>query len=216
MKRLGAECVVYVFLLMFMLLGSSQAEPATKWDLSRAHSSVTFKVWHLMTPVYGSFDDFDADISFDPQNLAGSSIKVTIKTASINTGWGPRDEHLQSEDWFASGRWPLMTFTSSEITSKGDDMYVAKGTLKMKGVEKEIELPFKFLGIKKLSGDMKKAFGGADEVASFEINNFSVNRKDFEVGTGTSTRETAAIVYNQVVGSEVNINIAIEVTRKTS
>jgi polyisoprenoid-binding protein YceI len=216
MKQLSARCAVYLFLLMVMLIGSSQAEPATKWDLSKAHSSVTFKIWHMMTPVYGSFDDFDADIHFDPQNLAGSSIKVTIQIPSINTGWGPRDEHLQSEDWFDAGRYPDMTFTSSEITSTGDDTYVAKGTLKMKGVEKEIELPFKLLGIKELSGDMKETFGDADEVASFEISNYSVNRKDYKVGTGTSTRETAAIVYSQVVGSEVNINIAIEVTRKTS
>lgn len=214
MKRLGAKFVVYAFVLLLMLTASSQADPATKWDLSKAHSSVNFKVWHLMTPVYGSFDDFDADIHFDQQNLPGSSIKVTIQAASINTGWGPRDEHLRTEDWFDADRYPVISFTSSEITANGDSSYVAKGILKMRGIEKEVELPFKLLGTRQIPAEMKETFGGADEVASFEISNFLVDRKDFNIGTGTKTWETAAKVYSQVVGSEVLLNIAIEASRK--
>jgi polyisoprenoid-binding protein YceI len=216
MKQLYAKFVVYAFLLSFIISGNSFAGAATKWNVDKAHSSINFKIWHLMTPVTGKFEDFDIDLNFDPQNLAGSSIKVSIQTASINTGWEPRDEHLKTKDWFDAHMYPVMTFTSSNITSKGDGNFVAKGKLQIKGVAKDVELPFKLLGVKQIPEDMKETFGGNDEVASFEIANFFVNRKDFNVGTGTSTKETAAMVYSQVVGSEVNINIAIEVNRKTS
>ena len=214
MKRLYAKHVVYALFLTLMISANSFAGEATKWNFSKAHSSINFKIWHLMTPVYGNFEDFDVALNFDPQNLEGSSINVTIQVASINTGWGPRDEHLKTEDWFEADEYPVMSFKSSKITGTGDGNYVAKGKLSMKGVEKEIDLPFKLLGIKEIPEEMKETLGGVDEVASFEIINFSVNRKDYKVGTGTSTRETAAIVYSQVVGSEVNINIAIEVNRK--
>ena len=213
MKRALDLRVTYLFLLAFVFLGSVKAQTATEWQLSKPHSSVNFKVWHLMTPVYGSFNDFDAEIHFDPQNLTGSSIKVTIQAESINTGFEPRDKHLKTVDWFDADRYPLITFTSSEIMAKGDSGYVAKGKLNMKGVEKEVELPFKLLGIRQIPAEMKDTFGGADEVASFEISNFLVNRKDYNIGTGTSSWETAARVYNQVVGSDVLLNIAIEASR---
>ncbi len=63
--------------------------------------------------------------------------------------------------------------------------------------------------------DMKQLFGWIDEVASFEVS-FSVNRKEFNIGTGTATPGLAALRYSQVVGNEVNIKIAVEVNRKTS
>jgi polyisoprenoid-binding protein YceI len=216
MKRLSAGFVLSVFLLTLIICGNSFAEAATKWNLSKAHSSVNFKIWHLMTPVHGNFNDFDIDINFDPQNLEGSSINVSIQIASINTGWEPRDDHLKTADWFAADDYPVMSFQSSSITSTGDGNYIAKGKLKIKNVEKDIELHFKLLGVKQIPEEMKETFGGVDEVASFEISNYSLNRKDYNIGTGTSTTGTAASVYREVVGSEVNINIAIEVNRKTS
>jgi len=215
MKRSFPGFLVVALFVMSIFSGNSFAETATKWNLDKSHSSINFKIWHLMTPVYGKFDDYNVDLNFDPENLAASSIKVSIKTASINTGWEPRDNHLKTSDWFDVDIFPLMSFTSSQITSLGDGNYVAKGKLKIRNVEKDVELPFKVLGIKQIPEEMRKAFGGNDEVASFEIANFQINRKDYKVGTGTSTPGEAAMTYRDVVGSSVTLNIVIEANRKT-
>ena len=76
-------------------------------------------------------------------------------------------------------------------------------------------MAFKLLGVKQIPEEMKQTFGGIDEVASLEAS-FSVDREEYNIGTGSKTPGLAALRYSQVVGSEVNITIAVEVNRKTS
>jgi len=215
MRRLYNKLVVNVFLLTLIFCSNSFAGAATKWNLDKVHTSINFNIEHFLTPVHGKFDDFNIDIQFDPENLENSRINVSIKATSINTGWGPRDDHLKTADWFDASKYPDMSFKSSKIMSKGNGNYVAKGKLKIKDVETEIELPFKLLGVKQIPEDMKQMFGWIDEVASFEVS-FSLNRKEYNIGTGTATPGLAALRYSQVVGNEVNIKIAVEVNRKIS
>jgi polyisoprenoid-binding protein YceI len=215
MRRFYTKLAVNALLLTLIFSGSSFAGAATKWNLDKAHTSISFNIEHFLTTVPGRFDEFNIDLHFDPENLEESSISVFIQAASINTGWGPRDDHLKTGDWFDANKYPVMSFKSSKIMSKGDGYYVAKGKLKIKDVETDITLPFKLLGVKQISEEMKPMFGGIDEVASFEIS-YSLNREEYNIGTGSSTPGLAALRYSQVVGNEVNIIIAVEVNRKTS
>lgn len=190
-------------LTLLIIMGlSASSLTAKSWQLDKAHSSIGFSINHFFTPVKGSFDDFDIDINFDPNDLDNSSFNLTIQVASVNTGNEKRNGHLRTEDFFNAEKYPVMTFKSSKIMSKGDNMYVAKGKLKIKDVEKEIELPFKLLGVKVLPEEMQKMMGGLKEAASFEAS-YSLNRNDYTVGTGS----WAATV---VVGDEVNIDVAVE------
>ena len=194
-------------LILFLSLGSSSllAMPAKSWDMDKTHSTIGFSVNHFFTPVKGKFDDFNLDINFDPDDIEHSSLNLTVKIASINTGDEKRDGHLQTEDFFGAEKFPVMTFKSSKIISKGDNKYVAIGKLKIKDVEKDIELPFTLLGVKVLPEQMQKMMGGLKEAASFQAS-FSLNRNDFTVGTGSWAA-------TMVVGDEVNIDITIEAHR---
>jgi polyisoprenoid-binding protein YceI len=215
MKRLFAKFVVNALLLMLIFSGSSFAGAATEWNLDKAHTSITFTINHFVTPVQGNFEDYDIDLNFDPENLEGSSINVSIQVASVKTGWGPRDEHLTYADWFDAENYPIMSFKSSEIMSKGNDNYVAKGKLKIKDVETEVELPFILLGVKKVSEDMKPMYDNIDEIASFAVH-YSLDREEYNIGTGTSSPGKAAMFYRKFVGNEVKIFIAVEANCKTS
>ncbi len=65
-----------------------------------AHSAVTFSAQHMMiTTVRGSMKVRDFDLSFDPENLEGSSVRVSLDAASIDTGQEARDQHLVSDDF---------------------------------------------------------------------------------------------------------------------
>jgi polyisoprenoid-binding protein YceI len=78
--------------------------------------------------------------------MTRSSVEVSIKTGSIDTKNAKRDEHLRSPDFFDAAKYPDITFKSKRIEKSGED-YVAVGDLAMRGVVKEIKLPFTFAGV---------------------------------------------------------------------
>ncbi len=168
---------------------------ATTWTVDKSHSAVTFKVRHFFTPVNGTFDDYTADIKFDPNNLEESSINVQIAIASVNTDNDRRDGHLRTPDFFDAETYPYMTFQSSEIMKTGDNQFVAKGELTIKDVTKEIELPFTLLGVMDVERQNKKVAGITAET--------QILRNDFGVGTGD-------YISDAVIGNEVNIQIQLE------
>ncbi len=67
-------------------------------------------------------------------------IEVLINASSINTGINKRDDHLKSEDFFYTEKYPLIEFSSSRVEmNKTDEEYAfqTKGMLKIRGIEKE-------------------------------------------------------------------------------
>ncbi|MFU8812769.1 MAG: YceI family protein, partial [Balneolaceae bacterium] len=66
-----------IVLIAFTTLGVAQAvstqndndDRATQWQIDKAHSGINFTINHFFTPVDGTFDDVEANIVFDPENL---------------------------------------------------------------------------------------------------------------------------------------------------
>lgn len=168
------------------------------WEVDRAHSAINFTINHFFTPVDGSFDDYDAEILFDPNDLEGSSINVTIPIESINTRNDRRDNHLMSDDFFNVEQWPNMTFVSNTIEQTGDNQFVAIGELTIRDVTRDFELPFELLGV--MDHPMQDGKKVAGIVASAEL-----MRTDFGVGVG----DWAATA---VVGDQVDIQLNLELT----
>lgn len=132
-------------LLVSVLAGASPA--ADKYALDPSHSSVGFAVKHMVVAkVKGYFDDYTVTILYDDKDITKSSVEVAIKTASIDTKNAKRDEHLRSPDFFDAAKYPEITFKSKRIEKSGEG-YVAVGDLTMRGVTKEIQLPFTFAGV---------------------------------------------------------------------
>lgn len=169
---------------------------STSWSVDKVHSAVTFQVNHFFTPVNGVFNEYDATINFDPENLEESTIDVTIMVNSIDTKNDKRNGHLKTPDFFNAEEWPHITFKSNHIESAGNNEFVAHGTLTMKEVSQEIELPFTLLGIK--DHPMRENAMVAGISASTTI-----DRTEYEVGTGDWAS-------NAVVGDEVTVNINLE------
>lgn len=180
-----------------ILLAPTEYANGQTWNVDRAHSSVGFKVKHFFTPVAGKFKEYDATVVFDPANLDGSSIDVTIQVASVDTDNDRRNGHLQSADFFDSANYPVITFKSDRIVAKGDNEFVAHGKLKIRDVEKDVELPFTLLGT---------MVRGERTIASFTAN-MAINRNDYGVGSGDWLATT-------VVADEVQVEIAIEANQR--
>jgi polyisoprenoid-binding protein YceI len=185
-------------LILLVTVSAATAQEATLWAVDKSHSSVNFKIRHFFTPVAGSYGDWDGVIRFDPANLSGSSINMTINAGSVNTANERRDAHLRTADFFETEKFPTMRFVSTNIQKMGENSFVAVGNLTIKETTKEIRLPFTFLG------SMPHPRGGT--VAGFKAN-YQILRNDYGVGTG-------GYVETQTIGNEVDIEILLEVVNR--
>jgi polyisoprenoid-binding protein YceI len=169
---------------------------AQAYAIDKAHSDVTFQVRHLLTKVRGRFSDFGGTIQFDEEQPEHSSVSLTIDAATVDTNNADRDQHLRSDDFFAVGTFPTMTFASSRVARTSSDTYDVSGTLTIRGVAREIALPVTYLG------SAKDPWGNAR--AGFETD-ITINRKDFGLAWN-ATLETGGFL----VGDDVRISLSIQ------
>jgi polyisoprenoid-binding protein YceI len=166
------------------------------FQIDKAHSDATFQVRHLISKVRGRFSDFDGTVELDQARPEQSKVSLTIKAASIDTGVADRDNHLRSDDFFATDTHPTLTFVSTGIVPKGGNHYEVTGDLTMRGVTKSIVLPIEFLGTATDPwGNQKVAFEG-------EV---TLNRKDYGLNWNAAI-ETGGFL----VGDEVKVGLQIQ------
>ncbi|MDX1590954.1 MAG: YceI family protein [Balneolaceae bacterium] len=189
--------LIALFVSAFTLADNEKMD-ATSWEIDRAHSAINFTVNHFFTAVDGTFNEYDATVNFDPENLEESRIDVTIPVSSINTRNERRDNHLMSEDFFNAEQWPNIRFVSNEIVEDGEGGYIARGQMTIRDVTRDFELPFELLGV--MEHPMQENTRVAGIRASTQL-----LRNDYGVGTG----DWAATA---VVGDEVNIQLNLELT----
>lgn len=160
--------------LLIASVAASQTPTSRQYPIDVNHSTVGFSVniMNGLSKVRGKFTDFAITLNNDEQDITKSSVKVVIKTASINTGIAARDNHLKSADFFDAEKYPEIIFESSRIQKKGKQL-TAFGTFTMHGVSKEIALPFTVIGPDKSADGKKINFGYALHL--------SLNRRDFGI-----------------------------------
>lgn len=140
----------------------------TEWKLATG-STVTFVIKNAGIKVDGKLEGLQATIKFDSQNLATSSIEASVETQTINTDNKTRDGHLRKEDYFDVAKYPKITIQSVSFSKDGNNGNTYKGKFKLtiKGVTKEIEIPF--------------SFSENGNSATFK-GSFTINRLDYKVG----------------------------------
>lgn len=180
--------ILGLLLVVVAVCGSALA--ADEYKIDPNHSSVNFAVTHMMvSTVNGRFNTFEGKVLFDPKDVSKSSVNVTIKTASVNTDNTSRDNDLRSAGFFDAEKFPEITFQSKSVEKKGND-YVAHGTLTIKGVSKDVDLPFELKGPVD-AGKIGKVLGAHA--------NLTVNRQDYGVSKGAG-----------MVGNDVKIDLNVE------
>ena len=160
-----------------------------------SHSTVSFMVKHMkFAKVRGNFGQFEGTINFDESNPANSSVNVTVDATSIDTKDEKRDGHLKSNDFFGTDENPALTFVSTSVEPKGDDLLV-HGELTMNGVTKPVVLETEF------NGKGQSPMGV--EVYSFS-GEAKVLRSDFDMNWNAAL-ETGGFLVSDEVKIEVDI-----------
>jgi polyisoprenoid-binding protein YceI len=164
---------------------------AGNYNVDTAHSSVGFKVKHMMiSNVKGSFDKFSGTFEYDEKTNKVVSLAGSIETSSINTANAKRDAHLQSADFFDAPKYPSINFVLSKI--EDDKVY---GKLTMRGIAKDVILDFENNGIgKDLWGNTRVGLTLSGKL----------NRKDFGL-VYNSALETGGVLIGDVVKLDIEI-----------
>ncbi|MEH6629938.1 MAG: YceI family protein [Halopseudomonas aestusnigri] len=184
--RILFSAALLVFGIIF--LGRSHANAAPIWALDAEQSQVGFIAKQSGADVTGIFEQYDAKISFHPEELSTSHIRIEIVTKSVNTQSNDRDKLIRSTAFFDSTTHPKAIFEATNFENIQGDEFVAHGTLTMRGVTKELDLPF---------------------LASVDSNNLEasgetqISRLEYGIGSG-QWLDTA------VIGEMVRITFAVE------
>src|SRR5688572_19137275 len=111
------------------------------WHFDPAYTSVEFVVRNLWFDAKGRFAELEVVIVLDEVDISRSSISVTIKARSIDTGNKRRDAHLQSAEFLDADKFPDIEFKSTRIARGQDrDSIDLEGDLIVNGKNNRIAL----------------------------------------------------------------------------
>ena len=133
--------LVFVVVVWTSICATAQAET---FKIDSAHSTIAFKVRHMLGTAKGHFAKFKGTIEVDREYPEQSAVTVTIDAASINTGIARRDNHLRGE-LFDVARYPEITFKSRRVKQTGANKGEIAGDFTMHGVTRAITLQVQLL-----------------------------------------------------------------------
>lgn len=126
----------FLFFLLFLMSFSAS-------QLNQTVVSSESKVAFTSKNASGTFDSVSGKINFDEKDLSGSSFDLKFVVASINTGEKLKDEHARGKKWFYAEKYPFIEYRSKTV-EKTNDGFVSIGELEIRGIKKEIKVPFNY------------------------------------------------------------------------
>ncbi|MEA1672292.1 YceI family protein [Nitrospirillum sp. BR 11163] len=124
------------------VLSLSTPAGAAAWTVDKTHSQLGFVGKQSGKEFTGRFATWDAAIDFDPADPAAGHAKVIIAMGSAAIGDAEKDEALPGADWFNVQAFPDAVFEATTFRAKAPNQYEAVGTLTIRGIKKDVVLPF--------------------------------------------------------------------------
>jgi polyisoprenoid-binding protein YceI len=169
---------------------------AASYKVDPDHSSVSFKIRHLLSNTQGLFKKFEGTIDYEPGKPESWKAEGVIDVASIDTGTPKRDQHLLTKDFFEVEKYPTIAFKTTKVLESSESAAKIEGLMTMHGVEKPVVLDVQLLGVGKDPwGNTRAAFSAVTKI----------NRKDFGIEYN-QTLETGGLM----LGEDVAITLEIE------
>lgn len=86
-------------------------------DTKGMHAFIQFRIKHLgYSWLYGRFDKFAGDFSYDDKKPEATKVAVTVDTSSVSTNHAERDKHISSKDFLDVEKFPEAKFVSTKYT----------------------------------------------------------------------------------------------------
>lgn len=163
-------------------------ENENPWSIDLPNSKIKFEALEKGKSIQGQFERFELDVDLDLNNPDKGRILAEIDVTSVNAGSSDRNQVLRDTEMFFIQKFPVARFQSDNISRISEGQYKAKGELSLKGLTKNIVLPFS------ITQNGKNAV----VIAKYEM-----NRLDFNIGSGS-------FLSDKYVGYPVTITIEIK------
>ena len=167
------------------------AYAATQYVLQPKQSQLTFTATQAGAAFEGKFESFDADIRFDPSDIANSRFEVKVELGSVDTRDGERDDTLKGPDLFSVKQFPTATYVAERFQHRGGSNFAAQGKLTLRGVTRDVPIEFTF---------------ETNNTGAWLKGSAKLNRLDFGVGQG-EWQDTESIA------NEVQVQYALLLTK---
>jgi polyisoprenoid-binding protein YceI len=173
----------------------------TTWNIDPAHTSVEFKVKHMMIAnVKGHFSKVSGVLTRNESDPAKDRIEATIEAGSIQTRDEQRDAHLKSADFFHVEKFPTLHFRSTGVSVVGGGELSVEGDLTIHGVTKKVNF-----AVEGPTPPAKDPWGNTRIGLSAST---KINRKDFGL-TWNAALETGGIL----VGDDITITLDAQIVK---
>jgi len=183
--RLIALCLLASALIPSL----SQAQGVPVFAITPVQSSIKFGV-KASVPISGTFDNWNATLTFASTDVTTGVLDVEIQAASVDTGSGLKDGKLKSSDFFDVANNPLISFKSTKISQTGPNTFELDGNFTIRGVTRAEQLTLTVSGVGTGTGTINGTL--------------YFDRKDYGMNSG--------IPFIRIA-NRVEVNVALQGTR---
>ena len=117
------------------------------------------------------FDRFNGELTIDPTHPTTTRIKVNVDAGSVSMSWDEAVAMLRSADFFDVGKYPDISFTSTQIQQLDPDHFRVQGNLRIRGITHDQIFDAKLV-------DLQADAARGTQVADFVVSG-NVKRSDF-------------------------------------
>jgi polyisoprenoid-binding protein YceI len=166
---------------------------AADWKMDPAPSRLEFIATFEKTAAPGVFKEFDTRLRFDPDKPEAGKLDVTVKVTSADMRNGDVNRAIRGPEWFDYARFPQAEFHAEDIRRVAPGRYLARGVLTLKGMKKELEVPF--------------TWQESANVATME-GDLNVERLPFGIGTGEWAN-------GNTIGLDVRVKFSVRLRKES-
>lgn len=173
--------------------------PAGEYALDKNHAALTWSIPHMgLSDYQARFADYDASLTFDPENPENSAIELSIVPASVTTvfngefaepGYDSWEDRIATDPGMlgAEDGAPI-TFRSTSVTMTGDRTADVTGDLTMRGQTKPVTMKATFTGNTDAHPMLRVPAIGLSAEGSFKPSEFGVNLMGGALGDEVTVR----------------------------
>lgn len=119
---------------------AASAAPVS-YRIDANHTDVIAQWSHLgFSNPTAHFGQVEGTIAYDAENVAASSVEVTLPLSGLNSHVARFDEHLRNADFFDAEKFPVANFKSTQVEAAGEQRLKVTGDLTIKGITRPVVL----------------------------------------------------------------------------
>ena len=170
MRRLTRWIVLCVVILLFSSVTPAQSSNGVPvFKVTPEDSTIRFSV-KASVSIDGTFDKWDATLTFPSTDPTSGVLDVKIQAASVDTGSGFKNDKLKSSDFFNADHDPYITFKSTKVVATGPNTFEVDGNFTIRGVTRAEKLTLTVSGEGTGSGTI--------------VGTMAFDRKDYGMNSG--------------------------------